>query len=381
MLIGIDGNEANNIRKVGIGCYAYELLNNIYKINSLQAGNIKNSFRIYLKDTQNKSLPETQWWKYKVLKPRLLWTQFALPLRLFSDKEKPDVFFSLTHYAPRIKVCKTAISIMDLSYIRFPEMFTRKDLWQLRNWTAYSVKNADIIFTISKFSKKEIMDYYKLNSEKIVVTYPGYDKDKYQITNIKDQKEKLKIKNNYLINDDYILFVGTLQPRKNIVRLLEAFNSAMEQLNNKVMQLVIIGKKGWLYEEVFQKVKELNLGKRIIFTDYVSDEDLPDLYRGAKCFVLPSLYEGFGLPVLEAMASGCPVIVSNISSLPEVVGKAGIMIDPFDSNDIARGILEILKMNDTRYNMQKRLSIEQAHKFSWVQCAKVTLDNLTAQEN
>lgn len=94
MLIGIDGNEANNIRKVGIGCYAYELLNNIYKINSLQAGNKKNSFRIYLKDTQNKSLPgETQWWKYKVLKPRLLWTQFALPLRLFSDKEKPDVFF------------------------------------------------------------------------------------------------------------------------------------------------------------------------------------------------------------------------------------------------------------------------------------------------
>ena len=146
------------------------------------------------------------------------------------------------------------------------------------------------------------------------------------------------------------MYVGTLQPRKNLVRLIEAFisvNSRQQTVNGKKkLKLVIAGKKGWMYEEIFKKVKELNLEKEVVFTGYVPDEELPILYKGAKCFALVSLYEGFGFPVLEAMSMGVPVVCSNSSSLPEVAGEAAILVDPKNVEDIKGGIEKILGMSD-----------------------------------
>lgn len=369
MLIGIDGNEANIEKRVGIGQYAFQMLKHIYKVQSakskVQSTNIK--FKIYLKDRPLSDLPkESSWWKYKIIKPKAFWTQIALPINLFLEKEKPNVFFSPSHYAPRFSPCSSVISIMDLSFVHFPSMFNKKDLWQLKNWTAYSVKNATKIFTISNYSKKDIVSYYGINSDKVVVTYPGYERTKFLAKPDLAPRDK---------SNKYILFVGTLQPRKNIARLVEAFKIATTKFSDETMKLIIAGKKGWLYEEVFQKVKELSIEKRVIFTGYVKEEDLPGLYGSAKCLVLPSLYEGFGIPVLEAMACGCPVVVSNVSSLPEIVGEAGILVDPLRTISIAQGIEQVCYDN-LRRNMLISKGLNQVKKFSWERCARITLEVL-----
>ncbi len=364
MIIGIDGNEANIKEKVGIGQYAYQLLMHLFRIKNEQI-----KFLIYLKNLPSNDLPkQTLRWRYKVFGPKKFWTQIALPSRLLFDKERPNVFFTPSHYAPRFSPCPRVISIMDLSFIYYPQLFLKKDLYQLRSWTAYSIKKAVKILTISEFSKREIINYYQIPEDKVIVTYPGYNNKKYKKT------DKSKIKK-YNILNDYILFVGTLQPRKNIVRLIEAFNVLIKKYKNKTTQLVLVGKKGWLYDEIFKVTRELNLEKRLIFTDFIADDDLAYLYQHARCFVLPSLYEGFGIPVIEAMACGCPVVASSVSSLPEIVGDAGILINPKNTKDIAEG------MYNAGFNELKRKEIikkgfERIKLFSWKKCAEETLEVL-----
>jgi len=363
MIIGIDGNEANIEKKVGVGRYAYEVLS---QLANFPIANCK--FVIYLKDKPLPDLPkEADWWKYEVFGPKKLWTQVGLPLRLWWERftgKAPDVFFTPSHYAPRFSPCPRVISIMDLSYLHFPEMFRKQDLYQLKNWTAYSVRKAVKILTISKASKDDIIEYYKVPREKVVVTYPGSMTNiKYQISNIKKIKEKYKIKG------DYILSVGTIQPRKNYPRLIEAFSKLVSSRKYKILSLVIVGKKGWMWEETLAAPKKIGVEGKVKFLNYVPDEDLPALYKGATCFVLVSLYEGFGIPVLEAMNYGCPVVVSNISSLPEVVDKAGILVDPMEVNDIAEGIKKAI---ENREELIKK-GYKQGAKFSWEKTARKTL--------
>lgn len=379
MIIGIDGNEANTKLRVGIGQYAYQVLRHLYKsqISKIKNQKEKIIFLIYLKNKPLNDLPkETFWWRYRIFGPKKMWTQWALPLHLLFNREKPNVFFSPSHYAPRFCLCPRVISIMDMSFIYYPEMFKRKDLYQLRDWTSYSVKKAAKILTISNYSKKAILDYYKLPEDKVIVTYPGYDETNYKLQKTNDKLKLKKIKEEMNIEGDYVLFVGTLQPRKNIERLIEAFKKIKNQKYKiKNIKLVIVGKKGWLFKNIFEKVSELNLGGEIIITDYIRDEGLSLLYKGAKCLVLPSLYEGFGLPVVEAMACGTPVVVSKVSSLPEVVGNAGVLVDPNSINEIANGIIKAGFDNKKRRLLIKR-GLERAKKFSWEKCAKKTLEVL-----
>ena len=194
----------------------------------------------------------------------------------------------------------------------------------------------------------------------MVVTYPGHE------MKLKTKNLKLKtIKEKYGIKGDYILSVGTLQPRKNYIRLIEAFST----LQSTAYTLIIVGKPGWLFEEIYQAPKKFGVEKKVKFLNYVPDEDLPGLYKGAICFVLVSLYEGFGIPILEAMANSCPVVASSVSSLPEVVGKAGILVDPYNIEDITSGIKEAL----TRRNELVKKGLHQCQQFSWEKCAKETL--------
>jgi len=360
--IGIDGNEANVEKKVGIGEFAYQLIFEFSKL-SLRNKNLK--FVVYLK---NKPLPDmpsqTASWKYKIIGPKPLWTQIGLPLRLLIEREKPNVFFTPTHYAPRFSFIPQIISIMDLSYIFFPETFKKRDLAQLKNWTNYSVKRSKRIFTISKSSKNDILKEYKIDDSRVKVIYPGIKQDVLDVNLFSMDK----LSDKYNINSDFVLFVGTLQPRKNIVRLIQAF----KKLNKPSLKLVIVGKKGWLYDDILNAPLDLGIEDKVIFLDYVKDRDLPALYKNAKCFVLPSLYEGFGLPVLEAMKHGCPVVVSDISSLPEAGGDAALYFDPKDISDIAQKIDKVLTDKEKRSDMIKK-GYAQVKKFSWEKTAREAL--------
>lgn len=382
MIIGVDGNEANVKNRVGSNAYAFELLMAMHHQIKNERQKIKNkniNLKIFLKEKPLPDLPpETGWWRYLKIRPKSFSTRFGLPLALLVARPRPDVFFSPGHYAPRWCPSPLVVSILDLSYLFFPEMFRRRDLHQLTNWTADSVRRASRILTISRSTCDDIIDYYKVEREKVSVSYPGLKMSP------KTKKTDLK---KYGVSGDFILYVGTLQPRKNIERLIEAFaiivkdaknsnqldkNSSNSSIGPKGLSLVVVGKKGWLYDEILSKAESLKVADRVIFTGFVPDEDLPAFYKTAKCFVLVSLYEGFGLPVLEAMHYGCPVVVSNVSSLPEVVGEAGVLVDPQKPAEIARGISKAIK---NRAELAKK-GFAQAKKFSWEKCARETLEIL-----
>lgn len=359
MLIGIDGNEANVEKRVGISEYAFELINYFSVLNDPDK-----EFRIYLKNKPLSHMPkERGGFKYEVIGPKKMWTQFGLPFNLFFDLPKPNVFFTPSHYSPRFSPVPTVISIMDLSYIFFPELFNKNDLYQLKNWTAYSAKKASKILTISNSSRNDIIREYQVAKDKVVVTYPGIK------SGMKENPDSQVLKK-HGIKGEYILFVGTIQPRKNIKNLIKAFSEIYKK--NKDLTLVIVGKKGWLYEEIIASPTELNIVDQVKFLDFVSDKELSGLYENALCFVLPSLYEGFGLPVLEAMKHGCPVITSNVSSLPEAGGDAALYVNPEDVSDIKEKIETLIKDKKLRDNLIKKGYL-QVKKFSWEKTAKETL--------
>jgi glycosyltransferase involved in cell wall biosynthesis len=302
-----------------------------------------------------------------------MWTQFALPFSLLLDKKRPDVFFSPSHYAPRFSPVPTAISIMDLSYIHFPQLFTKHDLYQLTNWTKYSAKEAKKIFTISNFSRGDIIKIYKKRPEDVISTPLGVR----ETENIKFKTENMEeLNKKFGITKPYILFVGTIQPRKNIAKLIEA----VSLLKNKEVKLVVVGKKGWLWEGILAAPDKFKIANRVKFLDFVTNEDLPSLYKNALCFVLPSLYEGFGLPVLEAMKFGCPTVISNVSSLPEVGGDAAIYFNPQNVDDIAEKLELVIQDSKLREEMVEK-GYNQVKKFSWEKTAKETLKVLEELAN
>lgn len=367
MIIGIDGNEANVANRVGIGEYAFELLR---QFKEFQISNIK--FQIYLKNVPLSHMPaENNDWQYRVVKPRKLWTQVGLPLDLYLHSPKPDVFFSPTHYAPRFSPVPTVIAIMDLAYMHFPELFKKKDLYQLRSWTEYSANKATRIFTISEASKNDIIDEYHVRPDNIVVTYPGIKND---TSTMKQVTTHGVLKEKYGITSSYILFVGTLQPRKNITRLIEAYAKLRSEIKD-APELIIVGKKGWQYEAILEAPEKYGITSYVRFLDFVPDEDLGALYQQAACFILPSLYEGFGLPILEAMKNNCPVITSNVSSMPEVGGDAAVYVDPNNVIDITTQLKRVLEDTTLRKEMIEK-GQQQVKKFSWEKTAKETLQVL-----
>jgi len=378
MTIGINGYEAVVPRfgydiktglpiRVGSGEYCFELL---LSFNSIDK---KNNYIIYLPEKPTSDLPkESQSWHYKIVEPRRMWTLFGLSLEFLLRRSSPDVFFSPTHYLPIFAPGRSAISILDVSYIKFPELFRKSDLNQLTKWTGYSAKKASVIFTISKASKGDIIKSYGVSEARVVVTYPGIKEvasSRYKALSMDEIGKK------YGIRSDYILFVGTLQPRKNIACLIEAFS----KLNKPDLDLVIVGKKGWKFEEILAAPKKYGVGNKVKFLDSVPDGDLPSFYKNAVCFALPSLYEGFGLPVLEAMKYGCPVVTSNVSSLPEAGGDAALYVDPLSVDDIKKKLAAILTDPELRGKLVKK-GYDQVKKFSWDKTAKETLRVLENME-
>ncbi len=365
MNIWIDGYEANVNQRLGSGQVAAGLLKALYEKKK------KNSYTICLPNDPTVDLPkERENWKYKILKPKILWSKISLPFALFREKQKPDLIFSPTHYIPQFSPVKRIGMIFDLSFLHYPESFVKKDLYQLKIGSKFSIYNASHIITISNFSKKDILKNYAVSKDKITVAYPGFDRSVFKKV---PQEVVSKVLEKFQVNGSYIVFIGTLQPRKNLIRLIEAV-SKIKNLN-----LVVIGKfkgegkEGWMYDEILERPKKLNIDSRVIFTGYIPNDEVVALLNGATCFILPSLWEGFGIPVVEAFACGTPVIVSNVSSLPEVVGKAGLLVDPKSQDQIEQAIRVYLSDKKLRSKMIK-LGTEQVKKYSWEKMAKKVVE-------
>jgi glycosyltransferase involved in cell wall biosynthesis len=265
--------------------------------------------------------------------------------------------------------CKIVGTVHDLTTILYPEFHKRTVIRHHDKIFYYLKKKASLVIAVSENTKIDVMKYLNIPEKKIRVIYHGVGDDFRKIEDGEYLKDRL---DGMGIDYPYILYLGTLEPRKNVERLIEAFVQLKtgKQINEK---LVISGIKGWGYQSIFDKVASLGIEKEIIFTGFVPNEFLPFLYNGASAFVYPSLYEGFGLPLVEAMACGVPVVTSNISSLPEVAGDAAILINPYSVDELADGIWRILSDEELRHQCIKK-GIERAKSFTWERCAKNTLD-------
>jgi len=307
-----------------------------------------------------------------------------------------EIFLS-PHFllTPLSSKSKIIIIFYDLSFVRFPEFFSLPKLW----WHKFvypqkQAQKADLIVAISRSTKDDLISLYQIDPKKIKIIYPGIDK-KF-IRQPADNKRLLEVKIKYNLPDKFILYFGTIEPRKNILGLIKAFEQIKEEkslpplqiqwqgfeglvkkeekgIDFSELKLVIAGSRGWLYKDVFKKAQNSPFSKDIIFTGYIEEGDKPYLYNLAKVFVYPSFFEGFGLPPLEAMACGVPTIVSNKSSLPEVVKKAAIMVDPHNIDEISFAIRKILENRELN-NYLTRQGIKRAKDFNWDKAAKEFLN-------
>src|SRR3989338_7119831 len=249
--IGIDGNEANVEKRVGVSVYTLNILKHFSRVASQET-----QFNIYLKSPPLNDLPEkNKYFKYCLINGKFLWSQIYLPLYLY-NKKNIDVYFSPAHYLPRFCPVPQVVTIHDLAYLYYPKDFTKKDLWQLKNWTDFSIKKAKQIIAVSKTTKKDIIKNNGVDEDKVSVIYNGYEKISQKLK-VKSQKYNSKVKS----KEPFILFVGTIQPRKNLEVLIDAFDKFTQ--TNKEFKLVIVNKKGWLYENIFEKVKMMKLGKKV----------------------------------------------------------------------------------------------------------------------
>ena len=297
-----------------------------------------------------------------------LWYYTGFNLQLGSIK--PDAYLSLDFSLPGYKNCPRVCMVYDLTPLllegAYPERFKTRYKMQV----AHAIKNADRVITISQSARKDILEYFGVDSQKVEVVYPGFDDNLFTAT--KDPGTDKKTLDRYGINYPYILFIGALEPKKNIIRLIDAFEKVKKD-GRIPHRLVIGGKRSWNDAAVFEKITTSTMRSEINYAGYLPNQDLPALMRNADLFIFPSLNEGFGIPPLEAMACGTPVITSTVSSLPEVVADAGILIDPYNVEEMAAVITRVLSSDDLRQAMVRK-GLERAKLFSWHKAAHDMLE-------
>lgn len=374
-----DANEANVTNRVGSNVYAFEIMREFYKLSKNRTDI---SWTVLLSQPPIKDFPkETDKWRYLVVGPKKFWTQWALPIHLF--KNRYDLLYTPGHYAPRFSPVPYISTVMDLAYIEYPDQFTGLDAFQLKHWTKYSVENAQKVITISKFSKQEIIKHYGKKPKNIEVAYPSFS--------LKDKYSKLRwrsfIKKNGINLDNYFLYLGTIQPRKNLENLIEAFEifsrrlaakkvkgAKAKKITKKNPQLVIAGKTGWLADSVLKRIEKSPIRRQIILTGFVDDSLKKPLYEHAKASFLVGLYEGFGIPPLESLSVGNPAVVANNSSLPEAVGNVGFKVDAKKPEDIAETMEKTWKLSPLRRKAMDRKAKKHLKKFSWKKTGKQIFD-------
>lgn len=302
--------------------------------------------------------------------PWTMATEAVMRRRLIPVLDGVNVFHSSDVLLWKQPGALNVVTLYDLTALLFPERHTadtREFQWRKYRFAQHQ---ADAVLAISEATRQDIVTHLGIPPDRVHVVYGGVDPI---FRPIEDRRAlawtlaSLKI-----ALDKYLLFVGTLEPRKNLVRLIEAYHQLRHRLPPPAPRLVMVGASGWQFEAIFERVETLNLEKEVMFLGRVPYQVLPALYNGAVAFVYPSLYEGFGLPPLEAMRCGTPVITSNCSSLPEVVGDAGRLVDPLDVDGLASAMVEVVSDADLRADMRRR-GLAQAARFSWERTARETL--------
>ncbi len=275
-----------------------------------------------------------------------------------------DLLHSPAFVGPLASDCPFVITVHDLSFLFYPQGFRRLNRSYLQSFTRFSVRRAQRVIAVSESTKRDLVQQYGLSPNNVDVVHNGVDPSFRPLP----ADQVVAFRKDRGLPERFILFVGTLEPRKNVVRLVEAY----AQLGKGRPPLMLIGGKGWFYDEIFARVEALNLSGEVKYVGYVEADELPLWYNAADLFVYPSLYEGFGLPPLEAMACGTAVITSTASSLPEVVGKAGILVDPTDSEALAAAMEQVLADKGVQQQMQVA-GLAQAQNFSWEKTARRTV--------
>lgn len=294
-----------------------------------------------------------------------------IPLTLsYELRRRPVDLLHVQFTAPPFAPCPVVATIHDLAFEHIPETFNRRSWVQLRLTVRRTVRRAAGLIAPSAFTRDDIVRTYGVPEERITVT-PEAAAPRFRF--ITDEAERARVRDRYKITGDYLLAVGSIQPRKNLVRLIRAYACLCHaDTSGKLPALVVVGKQAWLSDETMRAANAANLGDRLRFTGYVPDADLPALYSDALCFVYPSYFEGFGIPPLEAMACGAPVITGDRTSLPEVTGDAGIMVDPFDEEALALALRRVIEDKSLRDLMRAR-GFAQASRFGWRETARLTL--------
>ena len=297
-------------------------------------------------------------------------TFVPVPYSSFFGK-KADITHFFNYIVPPGVHGKTVVTVHDMVYKAFPETVRGRTKLMLNAGLKRSMKRADIIVTDSEFSKKEIIKYFPQHEARIRVVPCGVDLQKFHPCT---EPERIpEVKASLGIEGDYFLYLGTIEPRKNLERLITAYSALVKKLGAGSPKLVLAGGKGWLYDGIFARVERLGLQDKVIFTKYVPSEDMNPLMCGALAFVFPSLYEGFGMPPLEAMACGVPVLASGEASLPEVTGDCAVVCDAYSAKSIAQGLYRLC----TDEKLRKELSakgLERAKMFTWERSAEMLYD-------
>jgi len=365
MLIGIDASRATRAERTGTENYSLFLIRALLQLDQ------QSHYRLYFNGAPAPDLlPTTPNVQMQVMPFPRLWTHLRLSWEMAT--RAPEVLFVPAHVLPIVHPRRSVVTVHDLGYLYYPQAHTRWARTYLQWSTAWNVRAAAHVIADSQATRRDLITHCRVPADKITVIYPGFDPS---FAPVRDQEQVAAARQRYGIPPDYVIFVGTLHPRKNLTALLEALAALARE--GRETHLVVVGKKGWLYEPLFARVQQLGLEAQVHLAGYVPQGDLPPLLSGAQAFVLPSLYEGFGFPVLEAMACGVPVICSNVSSLPEVAGDAALLVDPHDPAALATALRRVLDDRELRRDLIER-GRRQVARFSWQACAQGTLAVLQA---
>jgi len=364
MRIGIDAT-ALPPQPVGAGNYIIQL------IRALASLNVNDEFVIFAHQKGHAliNLPEKdsfEWIIFEDRNPgsRLIWEQTLFPQLV--KKSGVNLLHSLHYTRPMKLPCASVVTFHDMTFFLYPELHTRAKRLFFPLAIRASARRADALIAVSESTRQDVIRVLGISPEKIITIQSGVDP---AFRPINDTVAKGKIAEKYDLPERFILYVGLIEPRKNLPMLISAFKRLID--SGEDYKLVLVGRYGWMYEELLKQINNLDLEGMIHFTGYVSQEDLPLVYNLSSLFVYPTIYEGFGLPVLEAMACGVPVITTDVSSLPEIVGEAGMLVPVNDVKALYGAMIEVLRDEDLRRKMINK-GIQRAAKFTWEQTAKLT---------
>ena len=361
MQIAIDAHQIGG-RKAGAETYVYNLVKYLARLEPNG-----DKFSIYLNSRRGvEGMESNPNMEDRRIPSSITPFRYGFFYPLQSWRKRFDIFHAQFSVPPLLR-SRSVLTVHDLSFERFPQFFHRGVLTQMKLLMPWSCRRADHIITVSESSKRDLVEIYGLDPQRITVTYegPGENCKPMETGQAKD-----RLREAYGIDGPFILYVGNLEPRKNLSRLLEAF-AQLKRKDRIAHKLVIVGQKAWLYDEIFETVRTNSLEQQVILTGYVPSADLPVFYNAASLMIYPSLFEGFGLPVIEAMACGTPVITSYGSSLEEIASGAAVLIDPYSISSIAAAIEKVANSSDIQRDLRKA-GLVRAAGFSFRKMAEQT---------